>query len=143
VALYTADIQSCSNTLQAGVALVDVQHSHIRRWVAQMQRQAHARIALILSGWRRFMSGWVAPGSSSNPTTGLRAPRAQTLPKPWAWTGSAAGQLPAATRWSKAPEDLARMELRDRCITELLLRLRPSSGELEGWTCGSAVAILD
>jgi integrase/recombinase XerC len=143
VALYTADLQKLQqHALQAGVALVDVQHSHIRRWVAQMHSGGRTArgIALILSGWRGFYVWLGRTGVvSSNPTTGLRAPRApKPLPKALgvdeavqlaSYTG---GNAPVVESRAHTPEDLARMELRDRCITELLYGCGLRLAELEG-----------
>jgi hypothetical protein len=133
-------VKSCSNALQA-VALVDVQHSHIRRWWRNACRRRTARgIALILSGWRVRLgrTGVAATRPPGRPASARPA-------APWAWrqcswpailADALGGRKPAHN-----PRRSGRMELRDRCITEL--RLRPCVAELEGWTRGSAVAMLD
>ena len=143
VALYTADLQKLQqHALQAGVALADVQHPHIRRWVAQMHSGGRSArgIALILSGWRGFY-GWLGRTGvvGSNPTLGLRAPRApKPLPKALgvdeavqlaSYTG---GNEPAGESRAHSPEDLARMALRDRCMTELLYGCGLRLAELVG-----------
>lgn len=143
VALYTADLQKLQqHALQAGVALADVQHAHIRRWVAQMHSGGRTArgIALILSGWRGFY-GWLGRTGvvGSNPTLGLRAPRApKPLPKALgvdeavrlaSYTGSNA---PVGDSRAHSPEDLARMALRDHCITELLYGCGLRMAELVG-----------
>lgn len=143
VALYTGDLLKLQqHALQAGVALVDVQHAHIRRWVAQMHSGGRSArgMALVLSGWRGFYAWLGRTGVlNSNPTLGLRAPRApKPLPKALgvdeavqlaSYTGSNA---PVAEHRAHSPEDLARMELRDRCITELLYGCGLRLAELVG-----------
>ena len=143
VALYSADLQKLQqHALQAGVALAEVQHAHIRRWVAQMHSGGRSArgIALILSGWRGFYVWLGRTGVvTSNPALGLRAPRApKPLPKALgvdeavqlaSYTGS---NEPAGESRAHSPEDLARMELRDRCITELLYGCGLRLAELVG-----------
>ncbi|MFM9900704.1 MAG: tyrosine recombinase XerC [Polaromonas sp.] len=142
VVLYTADLQKLQqHALQAGVALADVQHAHIRRWVAQMHSGGRSArgIALILSGWRGFYVWLGRTGVvSSNPTLGLRAPRApKPLPKALgvdeavqlvSFTGA---NVSAGESRAHSPEDLERMALRDRCITELLYGCGLRLAELE------------
>ena len=79
VELYTADLQKLqANARKAGVALPEVKHTHLRRWVAQMHSGGRSGrgIALILSGWRGFYT-WLGreglvPG---NPVQDVRAPK--------------------------------------------------------------------
>jgi integrase/recombinase XerC len=125
------------------VALVDVQHSHIRRWVAQMH--SGRRIALILSGWRGFMSVG-RTGVVSNPTTGLRAASAG----PPKTLGVEAVQLASYTggnaRWStrRTPQKIWLAWSCGTAASRLLLRLRPSSGRAGGLDVrGSAVVWID
>jgi len=86
VLLYTLDLQKLAQQAQAaGVALAQVQSSHIRRWVAQMHSGGRSArgIALILSGWRGFYA-WLGRegGVPSNPVQDVRAPKAaRPLPK--------------------------------------------------------------
>jgi len=57
LALYTLDLQKLAeHASKGGVALLQVQNAHIRRWVAQMHGGGRSGrgIALILSGWRGF-----------------------------------------------------------------------------------------
>lgn len=143
VTLYTGDLQKLqAYAAQAGVALAEVQHTHIRRWVAQMHSGGRSArgIALILSGWRGFYV-WLGRSGvvSSNPTLGLRAPRApKPLPKALGvdeavQLASYTGQnVPVAESRAHSPEDLALMELRDRCITELLYGCGLRMAELVG-----------
>ena len=143
VALYTADLQKLQqHALQTGVALADVQHAHIRRWVAQMHSGGRSArgIALILSGWRGFY-GWLGRTGvvTSNPALGLRAPRApKPLPKALGvdeavqLASYAGGNEPVGESRAHSPEDLARMALRDRCITELLYGCGLRLAELVG-----------
>ncbi|MEO8654929.1 MAG: tyrosine recombinase XerC [Ramlibacter sp.] len=86
VELYALDLRKlCGCAAQAGVELAQVQHAHIRRWVAQMHGAGRSGrgIALILSGWRGFY-GWLGRqgGVTGNPVQGVRAPKvAKPLPK--------------------------------------------------------------
>ena len=86
VALYTLDLQKLGEAAaRAGVALAQIQHSHIRRWVAQMHSQGRSGrgIALILSGWRGLFHWLGREGLvASNPVQDVRAPKAaKPLPK--------------------------------------------------------------
>jgi integrase/recombinase XerC len=84
--LYTLDLEKLSqNAALAGVTLLQVQPSHIRRWVAQMHSSGRSGrgIALILSGWRGFYAWLGREGLvTSNPVLDVRAPKAaKPLPK--------------------------------------------------------------
>ena len=84
--LYQLDLERLTQMAQAsGVALLQVQHTHIRRWVAQMHSAGRSGrgIALILSGWRGFYAWLGREGRvTSNPVQGVRAPKApKPLPK--------------------------------------------------------------
>ena len=133
VELYTADLQKLqAQARKAGVALTDVTHTHLRRWVAQMHSGGRSGrgIALILSGWRGFYT-WLGreglvPG---NPVQDVRSPKvAKPLPK--ALSVDEAVQL--ASFEADASGVDAFMEARDRCITELLYGCGLRIGELVG-----------
>ncbi len=144
VELYTADLQKLqAHARKAGVALTDVKHTHLRRWVAQMHSRGRSGrgIALILSGWRGFYT-WLGreglvPG---NPVQDVRSPKvAKPLPK--ALSVDEAVQL--ASFELEADGDPF-LEARDQCITELLygcgLRISElvgldaqASGKARGW----------
>ena len=133
VELYTADLQKLqAQARKAGVALLDVKHTHLRRWVAQMHGAGRSGrgIALILSGWRGFYT-WLGreglvPG---NPVQDVRSPKvAKPLPK--ALSVDEAVQL---ARFEADATDVdAFLEARDRCITELLYGCGLRIGELVG-----------
>lgn len=132
VELYALDLQKLeANCRQAGVALVQVQNIHMRRWVAQMHSGGRSGrgIALILSGWRGFYTWLGREGLvSSNPVQDLRAPKvAKPLPK--ALSVDEAVQLAAYQGDGEAEPAL---EARDRCITELLYGCGLRIGELTG-----------
>jgi integrase/recombinase XerC len=67
------------------VALLDIQHSHIRRWMASQHSQGLAprTLAVQLSSWRGFFGWLVLQGHSlHNPCIGIKAPKAdKPLPK--------------------------------------------------------------
>ena len=86
LALYTLDLVKLTEQADAaGVALTNVAHHHIRRWVMQMHSQGRSGrgIALILSGWRGFYVWLGRQGLvPSNPVQDVRAPKAaKPLPK--------------------------------------------------------------
>ena len=142
VVLYAADLDKLQAlALEAHVTVLAVQHTHIRRWIAQMHgRGRSARgIALILSGWRGFYS-WLGRSGlvDSNPVLGVRAPKAPK-PLPKALGVDEAVQLAAYDRVSPgsgerqiSAEDQQRMALRDHCITELLYGCGLRIAELVG-----------
>jgi integrase/recombinase XerC len=119
VTLYTLDLEKLAfNAAQAGVALVDVQPSHIRRWVAQMHSGGRSGrgIALILSGWRGFYSWLGREGLvSCNPVLDVRAPKA-AKPLPKALSVDDAVQLASFDNVGSDPW----LEARDAAIVELL-----------------------
>ncbi len=86
VELYALDLAKlCEHAAQANVGLAQVEHAHIRRWVAQMHGGGRSGrgIALILSGWRGFYV-WLGRAGlvASNPVADVRAPKApKPLPK--------------------------------------------------------------
>ena len=133
VALYTADLQKLqANARKADVALTQVKHTHLRRWVAQMHSGGRSGrgIALILSGWRGFYT-WLGreglvPG---NPVQDVRSPKvAKPLPK--ALSVDEAVQLASFT--AEASDNSPFLEARDQCITELLYGCGLRIGELVG-----------
>jgi hypothetical protein len=85
VALYTADLQSCSNThYQCGWSTCSTATS-VAGWRKCTAAGAPRAISLILSGWRRVL--WLGShrGRQQPDHRAARRER-QTLPKPWAWT---------------------------------------------------------
>lgn len=133
VDLYAADLDKLQdNARQAGVALTQVTHAHLRRWVAQMHSGGRSArgIALILSGWRGFYA-WLGreglvPG---NPVQGVRSPKAPR-PLPKALSVDEAVQL--AEFQADAASSDPFLEARDRCIAELLYGCGLRLSELVG-----------
>jgi len=131
VELYCLDLQKLGHyAAQASVALCRVQHTHIRRWVAQMHGAGRSGrgIALILSGWRGFYrwlgrEGWV----ESNPVQDVRAPKA-AKPLPKALNVDQSMQLASF----KNTRDDPWLEARDAAIVELLYGGGLRVGELIG-----------
>ena len=131
--LYTADLQKLqAHARQAGLALTDVKHTHLRRWVAQMHSGGRSGrgIALILSGWRGFYT-WLGrqglvPG---NPVQDVRAPKSPK-PLPKALSVDEAVQLASFEAQTTASDPF--LEARDQCITELLYGCGLRIGELVG-----------
>jgi integrase/recombinase XerC len=142
VELYALDLAKLqTQAAQTGVALLDVTHSHIRRWVAQMHAAGRSGrgIALILSGWRGFYTWLGREGRvSANPVADVRAPKA-AKPLPKALGVDEAVQL---ANFERAPGDGdAALDARDHCITELLYGCGLRIGELVGLDVqGSGVA---
>ena len=146
VILYTLDLQKLQmQARQVPVDLLDVTSAHIRRWVAQMHSGGRSGrgIALVLSGWRGFYTWLGREGLvSGNPVQDVRAPRA-AKPLPKALGVDEAVQLAAYEPGESDDGDPA-LDLRDRCITELLygcgLRIAElvgldvrDSGQARGW----------
>jgi len=131
VELYALDLQKLSHyAAQVGVELVQVQNSHIRRWVAQMNSGGRSGrgIALILSGWRGFYVWLGREGLiSSNPVQDVRAPKAGK-PLPKALSVDEAVQLVSFASSSSDPW----LEARDAAIVELLYGAGLRVGELTG-----------
>jgi integrase/recombinase XerC len=133
VELYAADLAKLqAHAHKAGVALTQVTHSHLRRWVAQMHSGGRSArgIALILSGWRGFYV-WLGreglvPG---NPVQGVRSPKAPR-PLPKALSVDEAVQL--ASFEAEATLSDPFLEARDQCITELLYGCGLRLSELVG-----------
>lgn len=133
VALYTLDLEKLQVQAQrASVALTDVGHAHIRRWVAQMHGAGRSGrgIALILSGWRGFYTWLGREGLvSGNPVQNVRAPKA---PKPLPKALSVDEAVQLASFQAQAGTDAPQLEARDQCITELLYGCGLRIGELVG-----------
>ena len=131
VELYALDLQKLSqHAAQAGVELLQVQNTHIRRWVAQMNAGGRSGrgIALILSGWRGFYVWAGREGRvSSNPVQDVRAPKAGK-PLPKALSVDDAVQLASFASGSNDPW----LEARDAAIVELLYGAGLRVGELTG-----------
>ena len=141
VELYAADLQKLqTNTQFANVTLIDVNNTHMRRWVAQMHSAGRSPrgIALILSGWRGFYA-WLGRAGlvASNPVQGVRAPKVPK-PLPKALGVEEAVQLASYV----ADDDNPIRDARDHCITELLYGSGLRIGELVGLDAqASAVAL--
>lgn len=131
VTLYTLDLEKLSHhAASAGVDLLVVQPSHIRRWVAQMHAKGRSGrgIALILSGWRGFYTWLGREGLvSCNPVLDVRAPKA-AKPLPKALSVDDAVQLASFDRTDADPW----LEARDAAMTELLYGAGLRVGELTG-----------
>ena len=135
VELYALDLQKLELAARAAeVALLKVQNTHVRRWVAQMHSGGRSArgIALVLSGWRGFYTWLGREGLvSSNPVQDVRSPK---VPKPLPKALSVDEAVQLANYQAKPGDggvsDPA--EARDRCITELLYGCGLRIGELVG-----------
>ena len=131
VELYALDLQKLTTyAAQAQVELLQVQNSHIRRWVAQMNGGGRSGrgIALILSGWRGFYVWLGRQGLvASNPVQDVRAPKAGK-PLPKALSVDQSVQLAGFSSDSNNPW----LEARDAAIVELLYGAGLRVGELIG-----------
>ena len=131
VELYANDLQKLQIQARlAGVLLVDVNNTNMRRWVAQMHSAGRSPrgIALILSGWRGFYTWLGREGLVvSNPVLGVRAPKVPK-PLPKALGVEEAVQLASFV----AEDDNPIRDARDHCITELLYGCGLRIGELVG-----------
>ena len=111
------------------LALCEVSHHHIRRWIATMHSGGRSGrgIALILSGWRGFYVWLGRQGLvASNPVQDVRAPKApKPLPK-------AMGVDDAVQFADFRSEDGAWFEARDAAMVELLYGSGLRVGELVG-----------
>ena len=111
------------------LALCEVSHHHIRRWIAMMHSGGRSGrgIALILSGWRGFYVWLGRQGLvASNPVQDVRAPKApKPLPK-------AMGVDDAVQFADFRSEDGAWFEARDAAMVELLYGSGLRVGELVG-----------
>jgi integrase/recombinase XerC len=131
VALYTLDLKKLKGFAEfANLHLLQVQNTHIRRFVAQMHGAGRSGrgIALILSGWRGFYTWLGREGLiTSNPVQGVRAPRvAKPLPK--ALGVDEAMQLADYTETGDDPW----LEARDAAMVELLYGCGLRVAELTG-----------
>jgi integrase/recombinase XerC len=131
VELYALDLQKLQHfAAQAGIELLNVQNTHIRRWVAQMHSAGRSGrgIALILSGWRGLYVWLGREGRvTSNPVQDVRAPKA-ARPLPKALGVEEAVQLAA---FRSDTSDLW-IEARDAAIVELLYGSGLRVSELTG-----------
>ncbi len=131
VELYTLDLQKLAEfAAGAGVELLAVQNTHIRRWVASMHSKGRGGrgIALILSGWRGFYSWLGREGQlGNNPVLDVRAPKA-AKPLPKALSVDDAVQLASFRGDSDDPW----LETRDAAMVELLYGGGLRVGELTG-----------
>nr|WP_315244543.1 tyrosine recombinase XerC [uncultured Albidiferax sp.] len=131
LALYALDLAKLSALADtAGVALTDVAHHHIRRWVVQMHSQGRSGrgIALILSGWRGFYVWLGRQGRvASNPVQDVRAPKAaKPLPK-----ALGLDEAVAFADFENEADD-PWLEARDAAMVELLYGGGLRVGELTG-----------
>ena len=131
VELYALDLQKLQQfAAQAGVELLAVHNTHIRRWVAQMHSAGRSGrgIALILSGWRGLYVWLGREGLiDSNPVQDVRAPKA-ARPLPKALGVDEAVQLAAFRSDTSDPW----IEARDAAIVELLYGSGLRVSELTG-----------
>ena len=113
---------------EAGVALLEVQPQHVRRWAAALhsQGQGARSVALALSAWRGFYRWLGREGAVAlNPADGVRAPKAaKPLPKALAVDDAVrlAAYRDAGAR-AASVQDVAldaALDARDHCIVELL-----------------------
>jgi integrase/recombinase XerC len=131
VALYALDLQKLAdNAAAVPIALTQVQHAHVRRWVAQMHGGGRSGrgIALILSGWRGFYRWLGREGLvTSNPVVDVRAPKAPK-PLPKALGVDEAVQF---ADFHSAQSD-PWLEARDAALVELLYGCGMRVGEVVG-----------
>jgi integrase/recombinase XerC len=138
--LYALDLEKLRGFAQsAGVALLDVQTHHVRRWAASMHGSGRSgrSIALILSGWRGFYAWLGREGRlAANPVQDVRAPR-QAKPLPKAIAVDEAMQLADHV----VEDDDPWLEARDAAMVELLYGCGLRVGELVGLdACASDAA---
>ena len=135
VELYALDLHKLEHTARAAqVPLLQVQNTHVRRWVAQMHSGGRSArgIALILSGWRGFYAWLGREGLvSSNPVQDVRSPKVPR-PLPKALSVDEAVQLASYEGAPGAGGVADPAEARDRCIAELLYGCGLRIAELVG-----------
>ena len=144
VELYALDLQKLEHSAHiAEVALLKVQNTHVRRWVAQMHSGGRSArgIALVLSGWRGFYTWLGREGLvASNPVQDVRSPKVPR-PLPKALSVDEAVQLASYQGMPGGVDEVGEVgeagvsdpaEARDRCITELLYGCGLRIGELVG-----------
>ena len=139
--LYRLDLDRLTQMAHgAGVALLQVQPAHIRRWVAQMHGAGRSGrgIGLILSGWRGFYAWLGREGLiTNNPVQGVRAPKAPR-PLPKALGVDEAVQLAEHTQADDDPW----LQARDAAMVELLYGCGLRVAELTGLdVCASDEAL--
>ncbi len=131
VELYALDLLRLRHyAQQASVTLLQVQNTHIRRWVAHMHGAGRSArgIALILSGWRGLYVWLGREGQvASNPVQDVRAPKAGK-PLPKALSVDDAVRLASFESESQQPW----IEARDAAMVELLYGGGLRVGELTG-----------
>ncbi len=131
VELYALDLQKLlAFAEQAKIELLQVQNSHIRRWVAQMHGAGRSGrgIALILSGWRGLYSWLGRQGQvASNPVQDVRAPKVGK-PLPKALSVDQAVQLASFQGENTDPW----LEARDAAMVEMLYGSGLRVAELTG-----------
>jgi integrase/recombinase XerC len=131
VELYALDLARLQAQAQtAGIGLLQVQTTHIRRWVAQMHGGGRSGrgIALILSGWRGFYTWLGRDGCvTHNPVVDVRAPKSPR-PLPKALSVDDAVQLAGFQDGQANPW----REARDAALVELLYGAGLRVGELVG-----------
>jgi integrase/recombinase XerC len=131
VELYALDLQKLLGFAHAlPVGLLEVQNTHIRRWVAQMHAGGRSGrgIALVLSGWRGFYAWLGREGLVAfNPVLDIRAPKAGK-PLPKALSVDDAVQLAAY----RSSTNNAWLEARDAALVELLYGAGLRVGEVTG-----------
>ncbi|MSQ57459.1 MAG: tyrosine recombinase XerC [Limnohabitans sp.] len=86
LALYTEDLNKLKTFAEkASITLLNVQPTHMRRWIAQMHGAGRSArgIGLILSGWHGFYNWLGREGlMTTHPLNGVHAPKAaKPLPK--------------------------------------------------------------
>ncbi len=131
VELYSLDLQKLAEfAAAANVDLLQIQNTHVRRWVAQMHSAGRSGrgIALILSGWRGFYIWLGREGKvPSNPVQDVRTPKA-AKPLPKALSVDDSVQLASFHSDDNDPW----LEARDAAMTELLYSSGLRVGELTG-----------
>jgi len=131
LALYTEDlIKLKAFAEKASITFLNVQPTHMRRWIAQMHGAGRSArgIGLILSGWRGFYHWLGREGlMATHPLNGVRAPKA-AKPLPKALPVDDAVQL-SEYRNNNEPDW---MQARDVAIIELLYGSGLRVAELTG-----------
>jgi integrase/recombinase XerC len=130
IELYALDLGKLAEfATKAQRSLLQVENTHIRRWVAQMHSGGRSGrgIALILSGWRGFYKWLGRQGLvASNPVQDVRSPKApKPLPK-------ALGVDEAVHFADYKSTDDPWLEARDIAVVELLYGSGLRVGELTG-----------
>jgi integrase/recombinase XerC len=138
--LYTADLaRLVAMAADAGVAPLQLQTAHLRRFLAQMHGAGRSPrgVGLILSGWRGYF-GWLAREGlrSDDPTLGLKAPKApKPLPK-----ALGVDEAIALASWRDPNPADAVQEARDVALVELLYGAGLRVGEVVGLDAHASAA---